>query len=208
MHEDYFVTATNSIFRTLSHDLTPTLPELREAFVVGCNALIRVQEEGAFLKAVNLLSQRVPAAKRDAEEIVTNIEHFMTHFLVIEESVMVAGGINQVTWARLSALAKDVRAEVTLGILDGERLLRIVRELRIVTCKIASQLETAVHGSEDWKRAARLLLKLGAGLGGATMIFVNAGGAAATLGLSAAGSVVSGILGGALLTESLEGASK
>jgi len=205
MDGDYLISASNSIFNILSKTSEPTVHELSQAFRVGCSALMRLQEDGAFSRALQLLAKRKGTVEKDVDSIVNDIEHFTSGFLVIERKVMTAAGINEVTWGRLYEAARSVRADAASASLDEVELRNIVNELRISTCKIADELERGVKSMARKKSARKILSRVGLGVGGATIAFVNAGALAASLGLSTAGSVVSALVGGALLTKSIEG---
>ena len=208
MNGDYLVTASNMMFGILSKSIQPSPNDLKEAFIVGCNALKRLREDGAFLTAVQMLAKRKGTVEQDVAKIINDIEHFTSGFLVIEGTVMVSAGINEVTWGRLSQAAKEVRADAAQVSLNENDLRNVVNELQVATCKIAHELERAEKGSLKWKRAGKILVKVTLGIGGATMVFVNAGALAASLGLSTAGSAASATVGATLLTKSVEGGWK
>lgn len=174
--------------------------DLAQAANIGCQTLARLAEDDAFFQAYAALFNERYADQVAFHEITGSIDHFR-FFLENEEKLAQEAGMDPALASELTALARELRVTIRESEVQPETLLRTVVQLRDYTCNLASSFW---HG-EQQEQMRGTFRKITLAVGGAALIAIDAGSLGASLGLTAAGSAVSGAIGSTLIAPALEG---
>jgi hypothetical protein len=198
----YLVTACTEIHKITLGTVDPSDQELERVFALACNALKRLSQDSGFIADVTEAFRRRREHEADFNEITT-LRHFVEGFSVIETAVLKQAGLPEET---ISSLLKEATALIEYTREPAptpEELNTQIAAVRDATCHVATMLARSRKSVEDRKRLKARLARAGYALGGAVMVGANVTAWAASLGLSTAGSAVSGAAGTSLITYGL-----
>lgn len=203
MADHYLIEAANEIISITGSSFEPPPQEVAKALVRGCKTLRLLKADGEFQEDVAALAAVDSEHAQLRQQILGDIRHFTRGFLQIEERVLLNAGLDKTPTSYLLKRARDLHSACNgqLAAMDPLEVVNGIQLLEKAVCRIAAELETLLkRGQKGLVRKALEGVTLG--VGGGAIIFTNASAAAASLGLSAAGSAVSAALGGALIKES------
>lgn len=163
---------------------------LMEASAIACGALGRLQENPRFRENVERVYS-ISSQLADVDEFSDSFEEFMQ----AEREILVKGGLSATSVSLLTAQCRTCIRNLHDRRGDPQDVIEAVGTLRTAACEIADQLSGKHHDDErlrQWRKRARIV---GLGLGGATIIGLNFSPLTTTVGLSTAGSQLSGEIG-------------
>jgi hypothetical protein len=172
--------------------------ELAQAAAIGCSTLIRLSTDEAFRRDIQLLAERQQKNFLTSEAITGDLDHFMSHFLQIEERILHDSGVDPHVVKVLRKEAESLRNAIHGMRIEGHAVQKHVAALQEVACSIARTFRAQHAQEEDRIVGKQRLIEIAIGMGGCLAIGLNAG----TNLLSAAGTAVSGQLGVAIVTAS------
>ena len=199
---EYLVTACNEIYKIVLGTVEPSDEELERVSALACNTLKQLAKDEDFLKAFDELAKR-REENPEAFEVITQLKHFVEGFQVIESDVLKKAGLSDEGIKSLLNKATDLLERIKKPTLKKEELLSQITSLRDEACDIAATLHQKRQEAEEKKKLIGKLIRYGYAIGGAAMIFADASAWAVSIGLSTAGSAVSGAAGTALITYGL-----
>ena len=203
---NYVVHACNEIEKVLFASLEPSAEEFGRVFTIACTALKRLGDDPDFSRALDQL-EKARETNRDDFQKITELDHFVGSFLSLERDLLLKAGLSSNSVHYFLKEATSLRERIRGTSPKRAEVLNEVWDTRDDVCSIARTL-TQKHEAEQNVRKMKQTIRRGikrAGftLGGAAMIFTNASALAASIGLSIAGSAVSGAAGTALITYGL-----
>ncbi|MEK6303972.1 MAG: hypothetical protein AABO41_24985 [Acidobacteriota bacterium] len=199
----YIADATNDMHRILFETISPGEDDFRKVFAVGCNTLKQVAAQTEVLEDLRNLAMRQEQFWAEYREICGNVDHFVRGFCAIEKKVLIAGGINQSAADSLIKEAIRLRESMKNVKINPDRVLGDLKKLRDEACDIAKHLHDLPSQREEKRKSKKRLQRFFYAIGGTAMVAADAGAFALSLGLSLAGSAVSGCAGSALVGASV-----
>ena len=203
MDIDYLVQATNSIHSLLLQTYELNKDDLRKAFAIGCHTLSKVNAQTDVLTDLMKLSQRQRDYLDEYKAICGDLDHFVNGFLEIEKEVMIKAGINEEAAQSLINEAKGLRIVIEEVRIDPFGVRQNISKLHSAVCDLAGVLHRLPERRDEQRKARKRLKRYAAGIGGITIVGINASAFVLTLGLSLPGTAVSGGLGSGLIGASL-----
>jgi hypothetical protein len=199
---NYLVYACNEIEKILIGTLEPSPGECQHLFTIACNALKRLADDQDFSKALDQLEKAREVTKDDFVKI-TELDHFVGNFLTIERDVLLKAGLSSQSVHYLLKEVAALRERIRDSSPDRSEVMAAIMDARDDVCSIATLLHQNQRAIETAEKRRSAIRRSAFTLGGATIIFANASAFAISLGLSTAGSAVSGAAGTALITYGL-----
>jgi hypothetical protein len=163
---------------------------LMEASAIACGALGRLQD--------------IPRFREDIEKVysfssqLAYVEEFsdsFEEFIQAEQEILTKGGLSATSVSLLTAQCRTSIRNLRDHRGDPQDVIDTVSTLRTAACEIADQLSSKYRDNErlrQWRKRARIV---GLGLGGATVIGLNFSPVTIMVGLSPAGTQLSGEIG-------------
>jgi len=172
--------------------------ELAQAAAIGCETLIKLSTDEAFRRDIQLLADRQQQNFVTGQSITSDLDHFMNHFLQIEERILLDSGADPHVVRVLRTEAERLQNVIHGTRIEVHAVQKHVTALQEVACSIARTFRAQRAQEEDRIAGKQRLIEIAIGMGGCLAIGLNAG----TNLLSAAGTAVSGQLGVAIVTAS------
>jgi hypothetical protein len=166
-----------------------------EIFTIGCNALSRLVVDDEFRDV--MLSSRTPSSA--AMGIISDVDHFVSGFLHIEEKLFLELGISAEATYQLIHHALALRTDLKAWANDGVQLLPALLQLREDICSVSRRPRLQSPPS--------FMSKVWYAVAGGTVIVVNVSAQAMHM-LPDAGREVSIAYGGALIGRAMESAAE
>lgn len=189
------VRATNEIF------FHARVGDVTRALRIGCDILSPLANDADYQAMVESMQAVTSEHEAQVHEIMDSLEYYSSVFMKIEEDILRAGGLDDhVIDSLLLEVAKlrlSIDASAELGTVSTT-----LKSLREITCKIAQDLESQARTASGWRSVARIAIVVGLGVGGATVIALNAG--SIISGLPAPFGATSASFGGVLISKSLD----
>jgi hypothetical protein len=155
------------------------------------------------LEDLRKLAMRQEQFWADYEDICGNVDHFVYGFCMIERKVLVAAGVNEGVAESLIQEAIRLRGSLKDLRINPHQVQESLRKLRDNACDIGKQLHNLPSERDEKRKAKKRLKKLFYGIGGTAIVVIDGGAFALSLGMSFAGSAVSGSVGSGLVGAAL-----
>ena len=194
----YLPVACEELHKLLLATVEPTRAELTPVFILACTTFRRLASDNEFLGDFGMLARRRQKEAHVFDDITT-LEHFVHSFRSIEGHVLKKAKLTDATIGRLIDKATDLLDYIKQPSATAEELSSRIAKLRDEACPIATSLKEQGRTDVSEERLAEMARRFGFAIGGAAMISVNASAWAASVGLTTAGSAVSGAAGSALI---------
>jgi hypothetical protein len=165
--------------------------ELVQSAKIGCTTLIRLSNDRAFYNDIQLLASRKQENASAFMSITGDVNHFLNHFLEIEERILSESGASPIVIKVLKIEAERVQASVKNAQFDIQTVKTHTGRLQEISCNIAKTLLIRQAQESEKETHKQNLKAVALAIGGATLIGLNA----STNLLSPAGSATSGALG-------------
>jgi hypothetical protein len=130
---------------------------------------------------------------------MTDVFNFTSGFLPTQKNLWLKAGISEEAADTLIGRLEKLRAAIKAWRSNPEAVRASIIRLRNEACHQAKMLQGEAATREEKERLQAQLKKIVYFLGGATLVGINAGSLAATFGLNALGTAISGAFGGALM---------
>jgi hypothetical protein len=195
---DYMINACNLVYEVILSSPDPTANDVRKVLVVTCNALKLLSGDPKFRKALNDLRQI-----RHPEEfgaITSDVGHFVDGFCLLEAKALISVGLSDDAVKLLIEKAVHLREQISKVDRSPNEILNAIAGFQGEVCLDVNTLASQKKLLEEATARQKLLRRSGYVLGGCAIVFVDASAVAATVGLSLAGTAVSGAVGGALIS--------
>lgn len=199
----YVVDATNEMHRILWETIEPGEDEFRKVFALACNTLKGVAADAQVLEDLRTLAMRQEQFWAEYEEICGNVDHFVSGFCMIEKRVLVRAGIRLEAAESLIQEATQLRASIETLKIDPDRVRANLKRLRDEACYIAKELQNLPNERDEKRKTKKRLKRFFFGISGTAIVVIDAGSFALTLGMSLAGTAVSGGFGSGLIGAAL-----
>lgn len=215
--EDYLIKSINQMEDLLmkAEAFPGQAPDcLLAAAVLGCRTLKEltgdvnlnsVTEEFADVRIIKGFLDRASSeykrrqAKIDEFRSVIEESDRFDDFLDLEREILIKGGLHRDTVEALIEASRESITEVRERAKPPSEVLEAARLLRDRACVLASDLIEEARQQDRWEDIKERIRKVILGLGGAALIGLNASSLAASVGITAALSVVSVGIGGAVV---------
>lgn len=200
---EYLVAAANQIFILLNRSPIPTQNELSEAANLGCNALQRLSNDEIFFRDVATLGSRLASNLRAFRRITGVDNNSLSHFLTFwegEKSLLIRAGFSEEVIELISTAIEETINGVRRGRLSVDELRILINRVRDLACRQAQRLHEQTQESEEVREESRRQLqRILYALIGAAVVALDASTLAPSVGLTTAGTAVSGAFGAALM---------
>jgi hypothetical protein len=197
MNLEILVAATNEIIGLAR----PTPGNLWKASIVGCRALEVMADDKEFFEQLHAAVNASAALSEDMKKVFDDLSRF-DDFLRVEARCLIDAGLEPAQVKRLLQEAREVRHLTRDGSIDPGAIKVGLSKLRNETCNMAEQLGRIVAAQEQSGVTRERLRKVAMGVGGITIVGVNAA-AAGTLGQVYAATSI--LLGGKLIEKAVIG---
>ena len=191
----YLADSTNNLYRILSETIKPSEDDFRKVFAVSCNTLSRLVEEKKLFADLKLLAKRQKDFTIDYRKITDDVKHFVDGFCNIEREVLIAAGVEPDAAKALILEGINLRKDLIDLKIDPDRVFRDLSELRDEACEIAQHLHGLPAKRIEERLRKKKLKKFFYAIGGVTIVAADTGAFALSLGMSLAGTAVSGSFG-------------
>jgi hypothetical protein len=194
---DFLVAATNEIHSIQSaRGQQPLTPEdLVKIYRIACNTLKRLEEDSEFRDSLVRLKLLTSEQQLEARNILREPGRF-AQFVDAEQNLMLAAGLNIVTWGGLNQTLHEVRKDAAAATIPTpEQVCDHVRDFRKYACKVSGELDQASTHQSRVARTRRAATAIGQGVAAVAVAKVNLSLLAISLGWAAPLSAASVTLG-------------
>jgi hypothetical protein len=205
-----YLSETANQMQVLCMGNEPEPQDMVKAAQMGCRATEQLEQDNNFFESVNLLSDRRREYDDAFRQIISDLNH-LRNFLQVERQVMLKGGMSPQLVDTLMIKIEETFAMITQSRIDAERLRGGLQSIRYQACRLSDTMERAARMAapqerqETARRTKRHLFFVLYTLGGAGIVLLNTSPIAVQLGLSEAGSAVSGAIGSGLIGVAIPG---
>jgi|SRR6267143_5869101 len=200
---DYLTNATNAVFEVSMARIDPSLDDFERIFTIACKTFAQLSQDDDFFSAVRELDSRRELNAHLFMQI-TQLDHFIGPFRRIEKDLLLAAGLKHQAADLLLQAATGLLPEIQGPPPTLEEIRRHVENARVEACVNARLLQERRQTEEQRQKNKKRLLRFGYALGGGALIFTNVSALAASIGLSVAGSAVSGAAGVMLINNAVK----
>ncbi|HEV2804238.1 MAG TPA: hypothetical protein VGW57_04815 [Chthoniobacterales bacterium] len=135
---------------------------------------------------------------------IAQLDHFVGSFRKIERDLLVSAGLQQKAADLLLQAATGLLPEIQGPPPKVEEIRRHVENARVEACVNARLLRERRQNEEQRQKNKKRLLRFGYALGGAAIVIINVSALATSIGLSIAGTAVSGSVGVMLINNAVK----
>jgi hypothetical protein len=200
---NYIVDATNEMHHILLETIDPSEDDFRKIFAIACNTLKRVAAQTEVLEDLTNLAIRQEQFWTEYKEICGSVDHFVYGFCKIERRVLVAAGVKEETAESLIQEAIHLRESIKDLRINPHGVQENLKKLRDEACNIAKHIHNLPMERDEKRKTKKRLKKYFYGIGGTAIVVIDGGALALSLGMSFAGTAVSGSVGSGLVGASL-----
>ncbi len=175
--------------------------QLVQCATTGCSLLNNNVYIRAMLIDARTLAQRA-TAQRSAVRDIMNVDHF-EFFLQGESRLLMAAGVDPSLVAVIIQRCQEGREKASRDELDVNQFSSALEELRDAVCGTLAELRESTFQQPSPNRLHRRLIASFEGVCGGVIVGLDATALAVSIGLSTAGSAVSGALGAAIVGDAI-----
>jgi hypothetical protein len=197
----YLVVTANEVFVLLHRSPIPKPKELTESANLCCNALRQLSNDELFFRDVATLSESQKSnlfAFRQITGADTNsLSHFQ-YFWRLEKTLLISAGMDEHLVGQISSVVEEIIQSVRKKEVNVGDLRVLIAQIRNLTCNIANTLNKHLQELQEEEERRERAKWIGRNLYfivGAAIVAIDASSLASTVGLTSAGTAVSGAVG-------------
>lgn len=195
----YLIKTTNAIFEIHSKSMDLDEEQLIEITARACNTLKRLQNDPNFKQDLEKMVSLLPDYQDQQKELSRNLTQFLDSFLRPEIELLQEAGLSETAIIIISNSQSYLHESLNETV-TPEEILASLDELQNEICTAAEDLNEAREERINKKRMWGNITRWAKGIGGLSVIVINAGGSVPTGTLSTASFTLGGVLLGSAMT--------